>query len=76
MNWNRLIRQVHRWVAIVFAVVVAAIFGSLGVGKEPAEWVYLLPLAPLALLLLTGLYMFVLPYAVSWGARNRASAEG
>jgi ABC-type transporter Mla subunit MlaD len=30
--------------------------------KEPALWVGLLALLPLALLLITGLYMFVLPY--------------
>jgi hypothetical protein len=43
----------------------------LGVGKEPAEWVYFLPLFPLFLLLPTGLYMFVLPYATKWrGARR------
>ncbi len=29
---------------------------------KPAMWIYLSPLAPLALLALTGLYMFVLPY--------------
>jgi hypothetical protein len=28
--------------------------------------VYLLPLFPLALLMLTGLYMFVLPYTAKW----------
>lgn len=62
MNGNKLIRQLHRWVSIVFAVLVAGIFAMLGMGQEPAQWVYLLPLAPLFLLLVTGLYMFALPY--------------
>lgn len=63
MNWNLWIRQTHRWLSIVFTAVVAAIFVTLGLGKEPAEWVYFLPLFPLALMTLTGLYMFALPYA-------------
>lgn len=63
MNWNIWIRQTHRWLSIVFTAVVAAIFVTLGLGKEPAEWVYFLPLFPLALMTLTGLYMFALPYA-------------
>ncbi|MCW3847323.1 hypothetical protein OF829_08720 [Sphingomonas sp. LB-2] len=62
MNWNRLIRQIHRWTSIVFAGIVAAIFVMLGVGASPAQWVYFLPLPPLFLLLATGLYMFALPY--------------
>jgi len=33
---------------------------------EIALWVGLLTLLPLALLMLTGLYMFVLPYAAKW----------
>jgi hypothetical protein len=66
MEWNKWVRQIHRWLSIIFAAVVAAIFISLGVGKEPTSWVYLLPLLPLGLLLLTGLYMFVLPYAPKW----------
>ncbi|MEO3434940.1 hypothetical protein [Inquilinus sp. CAU 1745] len=66
MNWNKWIRQIHRWLSIAFTAVVAAIFIALGMGKEPVEWVYFLPLFPLALLLLTGLYMFVLPYAAKW----------
>jgi hypothetical protein len=41
---------------------VAGIFAALGLGKQPAEWVYFLPLAPLALLMLSGLTMFALPY--------------
>ena len=64
MNWNHWIRQTHRWLSIVFTVVVLAIFGALGLGREPAEWVYFLPLLPLSLMLVTGLYLFVLPYAV------------
>ncbi|WP_112833396.1 hypothetical protein [Ensifer sp.] len=62
MNWSNCIRQVHRWTSVVFAVIVASIFATLGLGKQPAEWVYFLPLFPLAILLATGLYMFALPY--------------
>jgi hypothetical protein len=62
LNLNAWIRQSHRWVSIAFALVVAAIFVTLGLGKQPAQWVYYVPLAPLAFLSLTGLYMFALPY--------------
>ena len=70
MTWNSWIRPLHRWTSIVFVAVVAAIFAILGAGKQPAEWVYFLPLAPLALLALTGLYMFVLPYVARGGGRQ------
>ncbi|HYD26795.1 hypothetical protein [Brevundimonas sp.] len=63
MNWSTAIRQAHRWIAMAFTVVVAGIFLALGLGRTPAEWVYFLPLFPLALLTLSGLYMFFLPYA-------------
>jgi ABC-type polysaccharide/polyol phosphate export permease len=72
MNWNRTIRQIHRWTSLVFTVVVAGIFLALGLG-EPAEWVYLLPLAPLLLLLLTGLYLFALPHAASLRGGGRSA---
>ena len=36
-----------------------------GQGKPP-PWVTYSPLLPLALLLFTGLYLFVLPYATKW----------
>ena len=68
MNWSKSIRQFHRWMSALFTVVVLTIFILLGTGNEPAQWVYFLPLFPLALLMLTGLYMFVLPYA----ARRRS----
>ena len=74
MTWSKSVRQIHRWTSIVFTAVVIAIFVALGIGQQPAEWVYFLPLLPLALLLITGLYMFVLPYACAW--RNARSAVG
>ena len=70
MNWSKWIRQIHRWLSIIFTAVVAGIFITLGLGKEPAFWVYFVPLLPLALLMLTGLYLFVLPYAAGRGARR------
>ncbi len=63
---NIWVRQIHRWLSIIFTVIVIAIFAALGLGNEPVEWVYFLPLLPLALLMLTGLYLFVLPYAAKW----------
>jgi ABC-type polysaccharide/polyol phosphate export permease len=63
---SKWIRQFHRWGSIIFTLVVIAIFAALELGKEPAQWVYYLPLLPLALLLITGLYLFALPYAVRW----------
>lgn len=62
MRGNVLIRQVHRWTSIAFTAVVVAIFAMLGLGMKPAQFVYLLPLAPLFLLAVTGLYLFALPY--------------
>ena len=40
--------------------------------KEPAVWVGVLALLPLALLLLTGLSLFVLPYAAKWRSARGA----
>lgn len=75
MNWSEGIRQFHRWMALVFTAIVGAIFISLGLGTEPVFWVYYLPLFPLALLMLTGLYLFVLPYVTrSGGGRSSGGA--
>ncbi len=71
MNWNNGVRQIHRWLSIAFTVAVIANIVALG-QEEPAVWVGLLALLPLALLLLTGLYLFVLPYAAKWRSGRRA----
>jgi hypothetical protein len=73
LNWNKWVRQVHRWVCIAFTVAVIVNIVAYGQG-EPAIWVGLLALVPLALLLLTGLYLFVLPYADKWRSGRRTSA--
>lgn len=66
---NSFMRKFHRWVSVVFvAVVILVTIASTG-GEEPAEWVYLMPLLPLALLSLTGLYLFALPYVARWRGR-------
>ncbi|MCR4268519.1 hypothetical protein [Nitratireductor sp. ZSWI3] len=72
MNASLWIRQIHRWTAIVFTTTVIANFVAMSQGEPPA-WVVYSPLPPLFLLLATGLYMFVLPYAVNWRGRQRAS---
>ncbi|MCY1739725.1 hypothetical protein ACU4I5_34120 (plasmid) [Ensifer adhaerens] len=56
-----LIRKIHRWTSLLFSLAVAAIFAGMPVITLP-EWVYYLPLPPLAVLLPTGIYLFVLPY--------------
>jgi hypothetical protein len=66
LNWNTWIRQIHRWLSIAFTVAVILNIVALGQGGEPAVWVGLLALVPLVLLMLTGLYLFVLPYATKW----------
>ena len=59
------IRQVHRWLSIIFTVTVIANFVTMAFGQPP-PWVVYSPLPPLFLMLFTGLYMFALPYAESW----------
>ena len=75
MNRNQWIRQTHRWLSIVFTLTVLANFVAMTWGQPPA-WVTYSPLLPLALLLFTGLYLFVLPYAASWRGGRRADRAG
>ena len=65
LNWNKWVRQTHRSLSIAFtmAVIVNGVAVAL---KKYTGWVGLLAGLPLALLLFTGLYLFVLPYANKW----------
>jgi len=71
MNWNHWIRQTHRWLGIIFTLTVIANFVALSQGTPPA-WVTYSPLPPLALMLLSGLYLFFLPYAAKWRGEKRS----
>ena len=72
MNWNKWVRQTHRWVSIAFTV--AVIVNIVAVEqKKYTFWVGLLALLPLASLLFTGLYLFVLPYAAKWRSARRTA---
>jgi hypothetical protein len=65
LNWNKWVRQTHRWLSIAFTL--AVIINTVAVAQRKYTfWVGLLALLPLALLLFTGLYLFVLPYATRW----------
>ena len=74
MNWNKWIRQLHRWLSIAFTVAVIVNIVAMRQDK-PAVWVGLLALLPLVFLLLTGLYLFALPYAIK-GRGGRGPGVG
>jgi len=70
MDWNKWVRQIHRWLSMAFTVTVIVTFIALA-QEEPLVWVSYVPLFPLALLFLSGLYLFVLPYAARWRRGQR-----
>ncbi len=74
MNWNTLFRRVHRWLSIAF--VVAILITSMALAQqEPIVWMSYVPLLPLALLFVSGLYLFALPYAQRWRGGRHSSIQ-
>jgi hypothetical protein len=72
VNWNKWIRQFHRWFSIAFTLGVIVNFVAVALKKYNAG-VGLLALLPLAFLLFTGLYLFLLPYLTRWRSGRRAN---
>ena len=73
MDWNKRLRQAHRWLGMTFTVTVLITFVALA-QEDPIVWVSYVPLLPLALLLFSGLYLFVLPYANKWRSGRSAAS--
>ena len=68
MNLNASIRQIHRWLSIAFTLAVIVNVAAMVLEKQ-AVWVGLLALFPLILLMLSGLYLFALPYSAKWRSK-------
>lgn len=60
---SKLIRQTHRWLSIAFTAGVLGYIAVMTQGQPP-YWVGLFALIPLILLLVSGLYLFALPYVL------------
>ena len=76
---SSLIRQVHRWLSIAFTlgvIVNFATYTAYGKDHTPPFWVNLLVLIPAFLLMISGLYMFFLPYARRMKNVSPAAAAG
>jgi len=72
LNWNKWIRQIHRWLSIAFTVGVIVNIVAVAL-KKYTGGVGLLAGLPLALLFVTGLYLFLLPYASRWRSGRRTA---
>ncbi len=70
MNWNKWFRQTHRWVSIAFTLAVIVNGVAVLMGRYTAK-LGLFAVAPIPFLLITGLYLFVLPYTAKWRGRRR-----
>ena len=70
MSMSKWIRQIHRWLAILFTLTVIANLVAMTQGTPPA-WITYSPLPPLFLMMATGLYMFALPYVAARKGKRR-----
>ena len=71
MSTNMWIRQIHRWLSIAFTLAVIANIAAM-IMQLQAIWIGFLALVPLIPLLITGLYLFALPYL---GRRGGTQSE-
>src|SRR6266403_714506 len=70
LNWNKWIRQTHRWLSIAFTVAVIVNGVAVARGRYSSR-MGLLAVFVLALQFSPGLYLSVLPYAAKWGSGRR-----
>lgn len=74
MSWSKVVRKSHRWLSIAFTVTVIINVIAMATGRI-IEWLYMLPLAPLMLLVPSGLYMFFEPYTGKSQSQRSTSNE-
>jgi heme A synthase len=72
MKWNKWIRQTHRWLSIAFTLAIIVNGVTVVQGRYNAK-LGLMAVAVLALMFLSGMYLFVLPYAAKWRGARRAN---
>jgi len=70
LNWNKWIRQTHRWLSIAFTLAVIINGVAVVQGKYNAK-LGLTAVAVLALMWVTGMYLWVLPHAARWRRGRR-----
>ncbi|MBA3667923.1 MAG: hypothetical protein H0W65_09395 [Sphingomonas sp.] len=71
MNWSVRIRQFHRYVATAFIATVVTYLIAM-IWGPPSTIITYAPLVPLFVLMPTGLYMLMLPYAAAWRTKHRS----
>lgn len=64
-------RQLHRWLSLVFTLAVVINLGAMMAGST-ATWVGLLALPPLLFMMVTGVYLFALPYRAKRSSGEQA----
>lgn len=69
MNWNKWMRQTHRWASIAFTLAVI-INGIAVVEGKYNNRLGLVAVATLGVQFFTGMYLFVLPFAAKWRGRQ------
>ena len=62
MTLSKWMRSFHRWVSVIFIAAVIAATIAAATGPATQSPIFYLPLAPLFVLMATGLYLFILPY--------------
>lgn len=70
MSWNKFIRQTHRWLSVAFTLTII-IVGAAAVRGKYTNSMGLVAVFVLALMFLTGAYLFVLPFAAKWRSPRR-----
>lgn len=72
MSWNKWVRQTHRWLSVAFTLVIL-VNGLAVVRGKYTNSLGLMAVFVLALMFLSGAYLFVLPYAARWRSSRRTA---